>query len=360
MADIGVSDLEAFAKTIAANDIFSTMADPLIAFRPDTFTAVAGDPSVGVFPKVRSMSPWESLATTFATSLGGGLLKNYGKAQQAEQIAALTNVLPSLISDPTSVGMPEGIEDEAAFNMFKNKAIAADIESDRKEKNEKGKTELDTKLKLLGAIAAADTPEQRNSIISLADKMGVVPSGVNISGISTEIPPEKPGIFGELEKIPKELRAKGAEEIALKEARDSNLKFADESFNRAIEIGKTPLSKISANLGYTPEAKEIEGMEVSLKAVLEKIKGKELSVPQLEQLKATVPQPSDFWPGNDTVLETKRAMYKKLAKELAPATPIADTLGGLTVSLNKTAPKKNGLTKEQARAKLRALGVPGY
>jgi hypothetical protein len=127
MADIGVSDLEAFAKTIAANDIFSTMADPLIAFRPDTFTAVAGDPSVGVYPKVRSMSPWESLATTFATSLGGGLLKNYGKAQEAEQIAALTNVLPQLIADPTSVAMPEGIE-SGAFNSIKQKAIAARAE----------------------------------------------------------------------------------------------------------------------------------------------------------------------------------------------------------------------------------------
>lgn len=127
MADLSVSDLEAFAKSIAANDIYSQMAQPLIGFRPDVFTAVAGDPSVGVMPKVNVMSPWESLATTFATSLGGGLLQNYGKQQQANQISALTSLLPQLISDPTSVEVPEDM-DSAAFNSIKSKAIAAKAE----------------------------------------------------------------------------------------------------------------------------------------------------------------------------------------------------------------------------------------
>lgn len=187
MADIGVNDLEDFAKAIAANDIFSEMADPLISFRPDTFTAVAGDPSVGVYPKVRSMSPWESLATTFATSLGGGLLKNYGKQQQADQISALTNILPSLIADPTSVAMPEGM-DEAAFGSIKNRAIAAEAEADRKTKERQEEKNFDKQKTLMTLVAVAKTPEGRAAAMSLARDFNMLPDGYEIPPIVQGVP----------------------------------------------------------------------------------------------------------------------------------------------------------------------------
>lgn len=125
MADISIADLEAFKDQVAANDIFSQLGDPLIGFKPQTLTIAAGDPSVGVMPKVNYINPFEQLATSFGTSLLGGLAKNYGRQQQAAQLASLSAILPKLLADPASVGTPEGV-DASAFDIIKQKAIASD------------------------------------------------------------------------------------------------------------------------------------------------------------------------------------------------------------------------------------------
>lgn len=341
MADLSVSDLEAFAKSIAANDIYSQMAQPLIGFRPDVFTAVAGDPSVGVMPKVNVMSPWESLATTFATSLGGGLLQNYGKQQQANQISALTSLLPQLISDPTSVGVPEDM-DSAAFNSIKSKAIAAKAETSKKEDRE-------NKTLLVQLLAKAETPEERERLLGVASSLDMMPEGVDLAVKAEEKPTG-------LAAVPKGLQKDAVQELAHLQGRDQSLDFIDDAFESAKKL-VGPEAAVDI-WGYkTDKAQLLSGMQQSLTYQIDNVVGREVNSDVRQQFKDLTPK----WYDDEKLLDAKKQKLKELVTKLTKPTPILSSLG-LTAPVGGykgglPAPskafildaKKRGLSREQAR-----------
>lgn len=122
MADIGIADLLGIKKSIEENDIFNTISSSLLNFKPTTFGLIPGNQSAGVDPVAYSMPVGSQLASTFATALLGGLAHNYGKQQEAAQLKAVTDLLPSLIADPEHVTAPEGAG--SAFELLRQTQIA--------------------------------------------------------------------------------------------------------------------------------------------------------------------------------------------------------------------------------------------
>lgn len=102
-----VADLNAFQQSIAANDMYTQMAQPIFQARFDKST----------------WTPQQSGITNAIQAFTGTLLNQLGKNQQAAQVAAVNDILPQLYADPASVALPEGV-DPLAFGQLRSKAIA--------------------------------------------------------------------------------------------------------------------------------------------------------------------------------------------------------------------------------------------
>lgn len=105
------SDLDQFQRTIAGNDLYKIGAAPILGAKFDTST----------------WSPGTTAAVTAGQAFLGALLNRYGQIQEANQMNAVSQILPQLYSNPASVAVPEGV-DESAFetlraNQVKNKLI---------------------------------------------------------------------------------------------------------------------------------------------------------------------------------------------------------------------------------------------
>jgi hypothetical protein len=106
-----VADLGAFQQSIAANDMYTQMAQPIFQARFDKST----------------WTPQQSGITNAIQAFTGTLLSQLGKNQQAAQMSAVNSILPQLYADPASVAMPEGL-DPLAFGQLKSKIIARQAE----------------------------------------------------------------------------------------------------------------------------------------------------------------------------------------------------------------------------------------
>lgn len=102
-----VADLGAFQQSIAQNDIYSQLAQPIFQaqFNKSTWT------------------PQQAGITNAIQAFTGTLLSQLGKNQQAAQVAAVNDILPQLYADPASVALPEGV-DPLAFGQLRSKALA--------------------------------------------------------------------------------------------------------------------------------------------------------------------------------------------------------------------------------------------
>jgi hypothetical protein len=102
-----VADLGAFQQSIAANDLYSQIAQPIFGAKFDKST----------------WTPQQAGITNAIQAFTGTLLSQLGKNQQAAQVAAVNDILPQLYADPASVALPEGV-DPLAFGQLRSKAIA--------------------------------------------------------------------------------------------------------------------------------------------------------------------------------------------------------------------------------------------
>ena len=86
--------LNTFAQAIGRGDYYKQAAAPILGAQFDTST----------------WSPTTSFGVKAAQGFLGGLLGAYGAQQEARQIAAVNQVLPQLMADPSSVAVPEGVD----------------------------------------------------------------------------------------------------------------------------------------------------------------------------------------------------------------------------------------------------------
>lgn len=329
MADISVADLQAFTDQIEANDIFSQIAQPLIGFKPQTLTVAPGDPSVGVMPKVNYINPFEQLATSFGTSLLGGLAANYGKQKQAEQLASLTSILPNLISDPTSVKLPEGM-DSGAFDIIKQKLIAADVVNDRvkeeKKTEKQDERDFDTKKLLLSAMATANTPEARDRVSSLAKELGLVDKDLKTESSGGS---GKGGILG-LESIPKSLKDNAMKELGDVKTLEGALSFVDQKFDQAKSL-LGPKAGLTSMFGVpTDEGNQLSSLAEGLVFQIDNLVGREVN----SDVRARFLQAAPKWYDTEATVEKKKKDFKDLLSSLKKQTPILDA-AGLSVNLGK-------------------------
>lgn len=106
-----VADLGAFQQSIAQNDMYSQMAQPIFQARFDK----------------SSWTPQQMGITNAIQAFTGTLLSQLGKNQQAAQMSAVNSLLPQLYKDPTAVAMPEGM-DPLAFGQLRSNIIARQAE----------------------------------------------------------------------------------------------------------------------------------------------------------------------------------------------------------------------------------------
>lgn len=89
--------LDEFTASLAANDIYSQMAKPIMGARFNT----------------SSWTPGQTIAATAAQSFLGEALNLFGQRQEADQMAKVSEVMPSLYSNPLAVSAPEGVDPQA-------------------------------------------------------------------------------------------------------------------------------------------------------------------------------------------------------------------------------------------------------
>lgn len=109
----GSADVNAFNKTVAANDIWRSAAGAVGNANFDT----------------RTWTPNQAIGANVAKAFLGSILGSVAQDKEAQQTNKLLEVLPQLYSNPNSVGAPEGI-DRQAFNAFKMNAMAKKAEDD--------------------------------------------------------------------------------------------------------------------------------------------------------------------------------------------------------------------------------------
>ncbi len=106
-------DISQFQRDVAANDLWSTAATPIMNAQFNT----------------RSWTPMQSGITTALQAFTGTLLRDIGQRDQAAQLSAVAPVLNQLYSDPLSVGVPEGV-DETAFGRLQLNTITRKAQQD--------------------------------------------------------------------------------------------------------------------------------------------------------------------------------------------------------------------------------------
>ena len=147
----GGAALNSFNKTVAENDIFSSLAPAVMGakFNRSTWT------------------PTENLVTSAAQSFLGGILGEYGKQNRSEQLGKMASVLPSLYSDPMGVQNP-GVDDEAFSNM------KLSIMRDNALQGLKEKTAADDmRLKLFAEVFSKNPSVAVSTMPEAANKFGI-------------------------------------------------------------------------------------------------------------------------------------------------------------------------------------------
>lgn len=105
--------INAFRKTVGANDYWRAAAAPILSAKFDNST----------------WSPGQTLGVSAGQAFLGGILNALGQRDEARQLESVASVLPKLYSDPNSVSVPEGVDPEA-FGQLKLNALATRAKSE--------------------------------------------------------------------------------------------------------------------------------------------------------------------------------------------------------------------------------------
>lgn len=105
-ANLGSPDLNNFLTTLAENDIYRQIANPIADIKFDT----------------TGMGLGKQLAVTGGQALVSAFLNQIGKNQEAQQLNQVAQILPQLYANPQGTSAPEGV-DASAFNQLKLGAI---------------------------------------------------------------------------------------------------------------------------------------------------------------------------------------------------------------------------------------------
>lgn len=114
----GDSSLNSFLNTVAENDIYRQIAEPLSKVQFDySGMSNAGRAGLG-----------------FGQAFISGLLNEYSKRQEGEQLQKVAQILPQLYANPQVVSAPEGV-DTQAFQQLKLGALANEFKRGTEKKD---------------------------------------------------------------------------------------------------------------------------------------------------------------------------------------------------------------------------------
>lgn len=127
-------------------------------------------------PNMSTWSPAESGITSFGKAFLAGLLGNISKQDAASQLAKVVSVLPQLGSDPTSVAVPSGV-DQNAFNALKGSAIISNAMDERKINSE-----ISLQERLNSVLGARKQAEAKGAIEGQLEAYGLTPGATPTAG----------------------------------------------------------------------------------------------------------------------------------------------------------------------------------
>lgn len=149
-------DLSLFARDIAENDPYRIASAPILNAKLDMST----------------WSPATRLGVSFGQSFLGTLLNQIGRNQEANQLAKVADVLPTLYKNPSSVDVPEGV-DASAFGKLKNSAIRDLFSQEQKLQQSKALSDFNTqseieRIKAIAPIEVETEIQKRKRLLELA------------------------------------------------------------------------------------------------------------------------------------------------------------------------------------------------
>ncbi len=175
LAALGSDDLSIFDKSIIGNSLSRQMGQAIGGINIDT----------------RGMSPTKSATAAFLQGLVSGGLNQYANNDRARQLQAVTEILPSIYSDPTSVTAPEGV-DPAAFSNLKASALIKNLQRDSLQKAQEKRVADEAraavfkelfgnpyKIEQLKSVLGGDTspPSDTNNVTALDSDVPALTSG---------------------------------------------------------------------------------------------------------------------------------------------------------------------------------------
>lgn len=219
------ADLNAFQQQVRQDDIYTELA-PLVS---------------GTKFNHSTWSPTESMGVTAGQAFLSTILSGLGQQNEAEQMQKVVNVLPQLYADPTSVGVPEGV-DSAPFNRLKmglmnqQAATGADIKSAVMKEVFSKRPDMLRALIEANAPQASGVPSAPVEGAALAESMPSLASGLDSTAVKlrryyqenldANMPPTQAATAAR-QQVDGEIKANAKTFDEAKVAREDGLKLID-------------------------------------------------------------------------------------------------------------------------------------
>lgn len=329
----GDSALEQFQDSLNDTNYWNIAAVPLANARFNTST----------------WSPGETAAVSFGQSFLSGLLAGLGKKRDADQMSAVSKVLPQLYSEPEAVNIPEGV-DTRAFEELRQSALREN--AIRAAKAEENKQNLINQLAL---DLFRENPKMAAKVISAnSPEFGATIKEINLTDKAKDLPPA--------------IQTRVLEESERAKNMEKSLNFIDEKFKRAKKLTGADTT-IATGIGVpTYKANELKSLNDSIIFQIDATMGRELNSDVRERISSLGPKPYD----SEAELDRKAKDMKSLVSALSKSTPVLDMLSGESVE-NLPSPipaptpavnlkdfirqgRASGLSKEQIEAEWVKVG----
>lgn len=259
-----------------------------------------------------NMSTKDNLLGGLLTGLASGVTGNLATTYQDKQDALSQNLLLSAFAG-NDIVKPDEMP-ASVFNPIKNTLAVFNAGEGLDKRKELRQAELDVAKTIAAQKALMQMQQDQYKDTPLAGIMN----------------------------LPEGMRTQAMTQLGNAQQQTEMLGKVDQYFDEAKDM-----NRLKALNPWSTEKTNLDSISSNLFSFFEKYRGNEASEPLRKEVKETLPLRLD----TDEQIEAKRQKYKERVIGVSPSTPL--------VPGNSAAPN-NGMTKEQARAELRKLGVPGY
>lgn len=237
-------------------------------------------------------TPGRNFGTVLGASLLAGILGGYAKKRTNEANQTLMSDAAMLLKSPGS--RDEIIAKEPRLNELASALQMQEYSNNIEQQQKQQERQLESQQKI---------DEFRSMIPLEAERAGSIKQAETAAegGLTPA------------------MRTNLVEEQGAKQEQGNLLGFVDQEFEKAKGI-----SSLGALVPMSDASQELDGVQGSLRTVLQKYLGREMNGPEQEKIVKLMPD----WNDTEVQIEMKKARFKEMMASMSKSTPLLDALGG--------------------------------